>query len=50
MQHPMVAAALSAIPGTVILDVGQMPSPLEIDEAQGDLASNLIPLKTRRPA
>jgi DNA polymerase-3 subunit gamma/tau len=50
MQHPLVAATLSAIPGAVILDVGQMPPPLENEAPQDDVASNVISLKTRRPA
>ncbi|OYW85037.1 MAG: DNA polymerase III subunit gamma/tau, partial [Hyphomonas sp. 32-62-5] len=49
MQHPLVAATLSAIPGAVILDVGQMPPPLENEAPQYDVASNVISLKTRRP-
>ena len=48
--HPMVAAALSALPGAVILDVTDAPAPLESDGGGANVASNVIDLKTRRPA
>ena len=49
-RHPMVAAALSAIPGTVILDVAEPDQRLETDEPGDDVSSNVIQLKSRRPA
>ncbi|MFN3607656.1 MAG: DNA polymerase III subunit gamma/tau [Hyphomonas sp.] len=49
-KDPRVAAALALMPGAVILDVEDPPEPLEIEGSEGDVASNVIPLKTRRPA
>jgi DNA polymerase-3 subunit gamma/tau len=43
-QHPLIAATLKAIPGAVILDVTDEPSPIENPPA----ADNVIQLKTRR--
>ena len=47
---PLVAATLAAIPGAVILDVADPLPPLENEDEQDDVPSNVIPLKTRRPA
>ena len=43
-EHPLIAATLKAIPGAVILDVTDEPSPIENPPA----ADNVIQLKTRR--
>ena len=47
---PMVALALKEIPGAIILDVLEPQPLLENDGEDDNLASNVIPLKTRRPA
>ncbi|ABI76697.1 DNA polymerase III, subunits gamma and tau [Hyphomonas neptunium ATCC 15444] len=49
-QDPRVAAALALIPGAIILDVEDPPELLEMEGGEGDVTSNVIPLKTRRPA
>ena len=49
-QHPMIAATLAAIPGTVILDVTDLSGSLESAGGAGQVSSNVIDLKTRRPA
>jgi DNA polymerase-3 subunit gamma/tau len=49
-HHPLIAETLAAIPGTLIIDVSENPSGLESQGNGAHLASNIIDLKTRRPA
>ncbi len=49
-QHPLIAATLAAIPGTVVLDVTDMSGSLESAGGADQVNSNVIDLKTRRPA
>lgn len=48
-EHPFVAATLAALPGSIILDV-MMPGQLENTSDADNLGSNVISMKTRRPA
>ncbi len=47
--HPFVAATLAAIPGSVIVDV-VLPAPLENTPADDNVSTNVVPIRTRRPA
>ncbi|MFN7055723.1 DNA polymerase III subunit gamma/tau [Hyphomonas sp.] len=49
-RHPLIAETLAAIPGTLILDVSEGASGLESAGDGSHLGSNVIDLKTRRPA